>query len=129
MLRMSESIFEFAVQDILHKILLFSVQLFTYNVILRNVILFSFSLCLHGLLLIWQGRFEILCLSGSYLVLDDGGTHPKRRALHSFVWSRPQGYRRQCRWSPDGSWNSSGDFCFFLCQINHLNFCVNFILS
>ena len=68
-------------QDILHKILLFSVQLFTYNVILRNIIWFSFNLCLYGLLLIWQGRFEILCLSGSYLVLDDGGTRTRSGGL------------------------------------------------
>jgi len=81
MLRMSESIFEFAVQDILHKILSFSVQLFAYNVILRNIIWFSFNLCLYGLLLIWQGRFEILCLSGSYLVLDDGGTRTRSGGL------------------------------------------------
>ena len=68
-------------QDILHKILSFSVQLFAYNVILRNIILFSFNLCLYGLLLIWQGRFEILCLSGSYLVLDDGGTRTRSGGL------------------------------------------------
>jgi hypothetical protein len=24
-------------------------------------------------LFVWQGRFEILCLSGSYLVVDEGG--------------------------------------------------------
>ena len=35
----------------------------------------------YALLLIWQGRFEILCLSGSYLVLDDGGTRTRSGGL------------------------------------------------
>lgn len=47
----------------------------------RKVILFSFSLCSYALLLFLQGRFEILCLSGSYLVLDDGGTRTRSGGL------------------------------------------------
>jgi hypothetical protein len=35
----------------------------------------------YALLLLLQGRFEILCLSGSYLVLDDGGTRTRSGGL------------------------------------------------
>jgi hypothetical protein len=125
MLRTSESIlfiFEFAVRDILHKILSFSVQLFTYNVILRNVILFSFSLCLYVLLLIWQGRFEILCLSGSYLVLDDGGTRTRSGGL-CIALCGPD--HRVIGGSVGGVLTAAGTVQVIsgFCVINHLIFC------
>ena len=31
--------------------------------------------------LLWQGRFEILCLSGSYLVVEEGGTRTRSGGL------------------------------------------------
>uniref|UniRef100_A0A0A9DN17 AT-hook motif nuclear-localized protein n=1 Tax=Arundo donax TaxID=35708 RepID=A0A0A9DN17_ARUDO len=73
--------FQAAVQAIPHKMLCFSMEVFMYTVTLRNIILFSFDICPCVLLLIWQGRFEILCLSGSYLVLDDGGTRTRSGGL------------------------------------------------
>lgn len=31
--------------------------------------------------LVWQGRFEILCLSGSYLVIEEGGSRTRSGGL------------------------------------------------
>lgn len=42
---------------------------------------FILIICSYALLLFLQGRFEILCLSGSYLVLDDGGTRTRSGGL------------------------------------------------